>query len=160
MAAKFTDILHLGIVVRDLEKTVAIYENELGIGPWTIDEPAEFFKDKIKNDPRGLQIRTAICRSIGYEIELVQPIGPGFYQDWLDEHGPSMHHVVMKSNLSYEEAIKLGEKLSPNSHYMDAVLPDGTPMVSYISLKEETGLILECGAPHPDSLPPIEEVEK
>lgn len=33
MGLEFGKVLHLGIVVRDLEKAVKIYEEELGIGP-------------------------------------------------------------------------------------------------------------------------------
>jgi len=30
-------------------------------------------------------------------VELLQPLGPGsVWQDWLDEHGPSVHHVAFR----------------------------------------------------------------
>lgn len=34
----FGKILHLGIVVPDLEKALEIYENELGISPWKLED--------------------------------------------------------------------------------------------------------------------------
>ena len=42
MVLKFGKVLHLGIVVRDLEKAVKIYEEELGIGPWKIEVQVRF----------------------------------------------------------------------------------------------------------------------
>ena len=40
---KLGKIIHLGIVVEDLEKAVKIYEETLGIGPWEIQDAREFF---------------------------------------------------------------------------------------------------------------------
>lgn len=70
MSLKMGKILHLGIVVGDLEKAVEIYENELGIGPWTIESASPFFDDKLVNEGKGLNIRTAMFKGDGYEIEL------------------------------------------------------------------------------------------
>ena len=45
---KFNEIFHLGIVVRDLEKAVKIYEDEMGYGPFEFGD-GRFFDDKIVN---------------------------------------------------------------------------------------------------------------
>lgn len=145
MEPKYGKILHLGIVVRDLKKAVEIYETELGIGPWKLEDARPFFADKPVNDGHGLNINTAIYKGDGYEIELVMPVGPGIYEDWLKLKGPGMHHIKLETAVSYEDTVKMGERVSPDSHYMDVRWPDGTPLVSYVSMLEETGLILECG---------------
>lgn len=145
MEAEFGKILHLGIVVRDLKRAVEIYENELGIGPWEVEDPRPFFADKRVNDGYGLNIHTAICRSGGYEIELVMPVGPGIYQDWLEQRGPGLHHIKLETKESYGEIVRMGERVTADSHYLDVCWPDGKPLVSYISMLEETGLILEYG---------------
>lgn len=145
MESGFGKILHLGIVVEDLERAVAIYENELGIAPWEIEDPRPFFADKPVNDGYGLNIRTAMYRGDGYEIELVMPVGPGIYEDWLKERGPGLHHIKFETKKTYDEIVELGERISKDSHYLDVRWPDGRPLVSYISLLKETGLILEYG---------------
>lgn len=145
MDAKFGKILHLGIVVRDLEKAVKIYENELDIGPWEIEDPRPFFADKKVNDGYGLNIHTAIYRGGSYEIELVMPVGPGIYQDWLEKRGPGLHHIKFETKENYDSIVKMGERVGGDSHYLDVFWPDGKPLVSYISMLEETGLILEYG---------------
>lgn len=103
MGLKFGKVLHLGIVVRDLEKAVKIYEEELGIGP-------------------------------------------GVFQDWLDQHGPSLHHVKLESDATYEEVVGMAERTSGRKPYLDVRWPDGKPLVAYSDLLEETGLLLEIGA--------------
>ena len=45
---KFNEIFHLGVVVRDLNKAVKIYTEELGYGPFEFDDGA-FFSDKVIN---------------------------------------------------------------------------------------------------------------
>ena len=154
MKPVFTSILHLGIVVRDVEKAVEFYEKELGIGPWRIDDAYKFFSSLKVNDGYGLPIRTAICDSLGYEIELIQPVGPGIYQDWLDEHGPGMHHIKFKSDYSFDDIVAFGEKHSDHSHYMDAYWPNGNPLVSYVDMRDTMGTILEISPTPPDFVPP------
>ena len=146
MVLKFGKVLHLGIVVRDLEKAVKIYEEELGIGPWKIESASPFFDDKLVNDGVGLNIRTAIFRGEGYEIELCTPTGPGVIQEWLDQHGPSLHHVKLESDAAYEEVVGMAERTSGRKPYLDVRWPDGKPLVAYADLLEETGLLLEIGA--------------
>lgn len=141
----FGKILHLGIVVPDLEMALEIYENELGISPWKLEDARPFFADKKVNDGYGLNIRTAMFKGDGYEIELVMPVGPGIYKDWLDKRGPGLHHIKFETDKSYEEMVQMGERVSKDSHYLDVRWPDGNPLVSYISLLEAAGLILECG---------------
>ena len=143
MEPKYGKIRHLGIVVRDLKKAVEIYESKLGIGPWQMEDPRPFFADKKVNDGHGLNINTAMYKGEGYEIELVMPVGPGIYEDWLKEKGPGLHHIKFETKASFEETVKMAEEVSPNSHYLDVCWEDGSPLVSYISMLEETGLILE-----------------
>lgn len=143
MKPKYGKILHLGIVVRDLKKALEIYEDKLGIGPWEVEDPRPFFADKKVNDGYGLNINTAMYKGDGYEIELVMPVGPGIYEDWLRDRGPGLHHIKFETDVPYEETVKLGEEVSPDSHYLDIYWEDGSPLVSYISMLEETGLILE-----------------
>ena len=66
---KLGKIIHLGIVVEDLEKAVKIYEESLGIGPWEIQDAREFFAQMRVNGGHGLEIRTAMFHGDGYEIE-------------------------------------------------------------------------------------------
>ena len=105
-----------------------------------------FFDDKLVNDGVGLNIRTAIFRGDGYEIELCTPTGPGVFKDWLDQHGPSLHHVKLESDATYEDVTGMAERVSGRKPYLDVRWADGKPLVAYADLLEETGLLLEIGA--------------
>ncbi len=145
MGLKFGRVLHLGIVIEDLEKAVKIYEEELGIGPWKIEDASPFFDDKIVNGEKGLHIRSAIYRGEDYEIELCSPTGPGVFADWLRDRGPGLHHIVLKSDASYDEVIEMSKRVSGRDPYLDVRWPDGKPLVAYADLLEEAGLLLEIG---------------
>ena len=143
---KFGEIFHLGIVVRDLDKAVEIYEKELGYGPFEMGDGA-FFEDKIVNGRTGggLPMRTATYRSGTYEIELIEPTGPSVYMDHLKEKGPGVHHVILKNNERYEDILAMAERVSGRPPRLETKFPDGTPIVSYVDLEEECGLLLETG---------------
>ena len=143
MERKFGKIFHLGIVVEDVKKAVDIYENELGIGPWTISEHQPFFEDKIVNGQVGIDFKNAMYRGEDYEIELIEPTGPSVFKDWLEEHGPSLHHVILETKESYEDTIAMGKRVSGRDPYLEIKFPDGRPIVAYADLLKETGLLLE-----------------
>lgn len=143
---KFNEIFHLGIVVRNLEKAVNIYEKEMGYGPFEYGD-GTFFSDKIINGEigPGLPMKTAIYRGKGYEIELIEPIGPSVYMDHLTRKGPGVHHVVLKTEEKYEDVLAMAERVSGRKPRLETKFPDGTPIVAYADLEEEAGILLEIG---------------
>lgn len=143
---KFNEIFHLGVVVRDLDKAIKIYTEELGYGPFELGDGA-FFADKVINGEigPGLPMKTATYRSGTYEIELIEPTGPSFYMDFLNEKGPGIHHVILKSDEKFFDVIEMAQRVSGRPPKLDARFPDGTPICAYADLQEEAGLLLEIG---------------
>ena len=143
---QFGKIFHLGVVVRDLEKAVKIYKEEMGYGPFEMGD-GEFFADKMINGKigAGLPMETATYRGDGYEIELIEPKGPSVYQDFLEKHGPGVHHVILKTEESYEDVLAMAQKVSGRKPALEVKFPDGTPIVAYADMKEEAGILLEIG---------------
>jgi catechol 2,3-dioxygenase-like lactoylglutathione lyase family enzyme len=143
---KFSEIFHLGIVVRDLDRAMEIYEKELGYGPFERGDGA-FFQDKIVNGQigPGLPMRTAICRADHYEIELIEPAGPSVYQTFLEEKGPGVHHVILKTDAPYADVLAMAERVSGRGPRLETRFPDGTPIVAYADLQDEAGILLEIG---------------
>lgn len=140
---KLGKIIHLGIVVENLEKAVKIYEESLGIGPWEIQDAREFFAQMSVNGGRGLEIRTAMFRGEGYEIELIMPTGAGVYADWLNERGPGLHHLKFDTEDDYQTIVSEAEQISGRPPYLDVKWPDGRPLVAYADLLDEAGLLIE-----------------
>lgn len=140
---KLGKIIHLGIVVEDLEKAVKIYEESLGIGPWEIQDAREFFAQMKVNGGYGLEIRTAMFHGEGYEIELITPTGDGVYADWLRERGPGLHHVKFETEDNYQTIVSEAEQISGRPPYLNVGWPDGRPLVAYADLLDEAGLLIE-----------------
>lgn len=144
---KFHEIFHLGIVVEDLDRAVRIYEEEMGYGPFELNNGA-FFDDKIVNGEigPGLPMRSAIFRGENYEIELIEPTGPSIYMDHLKKKGPGVHHVVLKTDETYTDVLAMAKRVSGRDPRLEVKFPDGTPIVAYADMEEEAGLLLEIGA--------------
>lgn len=140
---RFGKVIHLGIVVEDIHATVDIYEKEFGITPWEISEHADFFRDKIVNGKVGIDFASAIYRCEGYEIELIAPNGPSVYQEWLEKHGPGLHHVKFETDEKYQDVLDMARRISGRDPYIEMKFPDGTPIVAYADMQKETGLLVE-----------------
>lgn len=140
----FGKICHLGIIVPDITKAVKIYEETLGIGPWVIDDSAEFFVDKTVNGKPGLNVRNATFRGEGYEIELIMPLDDdNVYADWLKKRGPGLHHIKFETALPHDDICSQIEHVSGRRPYLHVTWPDGRTLVDYADLLEECGLLIE-----------------
>ncbi len=153
---KFGDIFHLGIVVNNLDSAVEIYEKELGYGPFEMGD-GSFFDDKKVNGEigPGLPMKTATYRSSTCEIELIEPTGPSIYKDFLDEHGPGMHHVILKTDEKYHDVVEMAKRVSGRPPKLELTFPDGTPICAYADLQEEAGILLEIGGEPPKDMPEV-----
>lgn len=86
----------IGIVVRDLYSVVAALENLLGISDvkimeWPIDgvEPVATYHGK----PGNYRLLLGFVKVGNTQLELIQPLeGQNIYSDYLEEHGPGLHH--------------------------------------------------------------------
>lgn len=143
MEKKYGKIFHIGIIVEDVEKSAKIYEEEMGIGPWEVSCHQPFFADKIVNGQLGIDFASAIYRTEEYELELIAPNGPSVFEDWLKEHGPGIHHVILETKEHYTDVLDMAKRVSGREPYLEIKFPDGTPIVAYADMQKETGLLLE-----------------
>lgn len=149
MEKKFGRVIHLAIVVEDIHSAVEIYEKEFGITPWEISEHADFFQDKLVNGQVGVDFAGAIYRGGDYEIELISPVGPSVFADWLKQHGPGLHHVKLETAETYGDVLAMAERVSGRKPYLEIKFQDGTPIVAYADMQKETGLLLEISNGEP-----------
>lgn len=95
MARLFSDPKQIGIIVRDIEKAMNHWINNLGIGPW-------FYTDRVPVDTyrykgkvvEGYHVSTAISHSGAMQMELIQPrhtFASG-WTDFLIQGHEGMHH--------------------------------------------------------------------
>jgi hypothetical protein len=86
----------IGIVVRDLHGMVSVMEQLLGITGFRIMEwPLEGVDpdSTYHGEPGNFRLLLAFATIGKTQIEIVQPLeGKNIYSDFLDEHGPGLHH--------------------------------------------------------------------
>jgi methylmalonyl-CoA/ethylmalonyl-CoA epimerase len=79
----------IGVVVRDIDKTIASWSKLFGLSPW-------IFRDFSAGDVKGRPIkgRLAFAHLGPVQLELIQPVeGLIFYSEFLDKHGEGLHHL-------------------------------------------------------------------
>jgi hypothetical protein len=81
-------------------------------------------------------------------FELLQPLGPeSVWQDWLDEHGPSVHHVAFRvtgADGVAREFVEHGYPISQHGFYTGR-FPNGghTGTYTYLETEKELGTTFE-----------------
>ena len=128
-------VSQIGIVVKDMDKTIEFYENVLGLGPFV--KPDITYKEK---HYYGKQVQSefimGFCSLGSVELELIQPIsGPTIYHDFLQAKGEGIHHLGFdvkdmekKLALCQEMGIKImagGEGATSHFEYLDTAETGG-----------------------------------
>ena len=91
---------HIGIVVKDLDKAIATYSEGLGLAVKRVERSEEF------------QVKIAFIPVGEVLVELLEPIGPGRIQDFLDEHGEGLHHMCFRVGDIDKALEEVGGKLT------------------------------------------------
>jgi len=108
---------HIGVVVKDIDKTVEYYSSMWGLGPWKKLERSptkeQMLADGAYNWPYGL--RVAAARWGPMVLELLQPVeGKSIWADFLETNGEGIHHLCFDVS-NWDEVVaqlkKQGAKL-------------------------------------------------
>lgn len=94
----FRHPIQIGMLVDDLEPVLQRLEEIFGIGPFRIvDFPPEGHEDvarEYQGKPADFAGRFCFFDLGNIELEVIQPTrGKSAWRDWLDEHGPGLHHI-------------------------------------------------------------------
>lgn len=91
------EITQLGVVVRDLDKSMQLYKDLLGIEDWAeMDISSEIFDSLtyMGKEVQNARFRTGTAEVGSIQIELIQPVeGDLPYADFLKEHGEGLNHI-------------------------------------------------------------------
>ena len=91
-----TSVDQIGIVVRDLHAMVTALEQILGIKGFRVMEwPVEGIdpQSTYHGKPGNFRLLLAFGTIGKTQIEIIQPLeGQNIYSDFLEEHGPGLHH--------------------------------------------------------------------
>ena len=86
----------VAVVVRDLDRAMEHYTNDLGLGPWvgyTISP--DWVRDMtVHGKQQGYVYKIALCQVGSMLYELIESVeGPSIYEEFLKEHGEGVHHL-------------------------------------------------------------------
>ena len=83
-------------VTDDLAATERLLSEQFGVGAWTRIDDVVFGPDTttLRGEPVELTLHVSLGYAGDLQLELIQPVsGPGIHRDFLDAHGPGLHHV-------------------------------------------------------------------
>jgi methylmalonyl-CoA/ethylmalonyl-CoA epimerase len=137
----FNQLIQIGVVVKDLEDTVARL-TAYGIGPFEVKMPPPSAQEVFRGQPFTAQGRVLIkaAKMGNVELELIQPVaGDSPHMEFLKEKGEGLHHLAFAVDHLNETAAELQQ------HGATPLLTakfDGVPTVAYMDLNA-AGIIVE-----------------
>lgn len=151
-----TKITQIGVVVKDLKKTMRDYYDTLGWGPWYVYElkKPRHHHTELRGENVEYTTRIAETRVGDIDFELIEPIsGPNIYTDYLEKYGEGLHHIAcMGSNSSSEDIFR---QFSENG-FKKTMTGRIDKEIEYYYLDTDSKLkvIFESGSGHARSLKP------
>ncbi len=95
-ASAIGSIEHVGVLMRDLDRAMEHYANDLGIGPWAVYTLSpDWIRDMtVHGKEQGYVYKLALCNVGPVLYELMESVrGPNIYEEFLNEHGEGVHHL-------------------------------------------------------------------
>jgi methylmalonyl-CoA/ethylmalonyl-CoA epimerase len=148
----FSDLVQIGVVVRDLDRTIKVLADVFGLGPFrTITYPPADRKDiqrVYRGEPADFAARMAFTELGPVELELLQPLdGESIWADFLKTHGEGIHHI--RFNVPELEPVieYLAERGVEVAQWASALRP-GTSAVNF-DTEDKIGFTIEILNPLP-----------
>ena len=90
------EVTQIGVVVADLDRTVAFYQSTFGLGPFRIQE-AEAPNVWDRGEEKRIKARLGFAMLGQVELELIHILeGDSVHLEFLREHGEGLHHLGFK----------------------------------------------------------------
>ncbi|MES0864336.1 VOC family protein [Ruegeria sp. SCPT10] len=153
-----TTISQIGVVVRDLDKTMKLYTDLLGWGPWNVYEHKEpsLHGTHLRGKPSKYSMLCAETMVGDMCYELIQPLeGDSIYKEWLEEHGEGLHHIaVMKPTPKDSDEFKDLMAKSGANMLMGGKIGESIEFY-YLDSEPNLKVIIESGTGHAIDLKPV-----
>jgi hypothetical protein len=143
----FKEVIQIGVVVRDLDRSIRVLSEVFGIGPFArVDEwpPSDRsdFELYYFGEPAEFTARMAFVDLGAAELELIQPLeGKSIWSDFLESHGEGIHHIRFNTP-DHEPVIKYLEQQSVGVSQMGSGIRPGTFWVNF-DTEEAVGFTIE-----------------
>jgi methylmalonyl-CoA/ethylmalonyl-CoA epimerase len=140
----FTEMMQIGIVVRDLDATIKKYVDEYGIGPWERHEeltPENATDLRVYGQPAAPWRVAAASTMVGQVMwELIEPLDDeSVFAHFLAEKGEGVHHIAVATprfDDAVAEQAKRGNTLVLSGTFSGID-------VAYLPTDRDLGVILE-----------------
>ncbi len=107
-----TAVTQVAIIVRDIEAKACAWAQILGlpVPAVIVTDPVEVAQTEYQGQPSPARAKLAFFQLGQVSLELIEPIGgPSTWQEHLDAHGESLHHIAfqiqgMQDRLAYLDA--------------------------------------------------------
>ena len=121
----FKDISHIGIVVRDIEKTAKYFTEKLGI-PFTIRVMEH--SGSLYDEPMKYKAKIAHAKVGSSTLELLQNIeGKTVFEEFLNKNGEGIHHLAVATPGELDTEIEKWQKRGIKALQVDRTAPgEGT----------------------------------
>ncbi len=89
-------IEHVGVLVRNLDRAMEHYTNDLGMGPWVVyTVNPEWVRDMtVHGKEQSYVYKLALCNLGPVLYELMESVqGPSIYEEFLRERGEGVQHL-------------------------------------------------------------------
>jgi len=96
--SKGTEVIQVGIIVKDVEETARKLEKLIGIGPFRIFEPD--YRDLTYKGKTGkFKVKIGLAKAGAIQIELAQPLfGETIYDEYVQRKGYGLHHLGVRAD--------------------------------------------------------------
>ena len=148
------DVVQIGLVVRDMEKSMKAYERTLGWGPWNVFVCTEPFHHDVLLDgaPAQSSMRIATTQVGGVQLELIEPLeGRSTYTEFLEQHGEGLHHLLLVRDGDSAGGLLTDLRAQGFRVLQEGGLGGGDCRYQYLDTREELGTILETFVGTPES---------
>src|SRR5262249_14215252 len=96
-ANPYAEMLHVGVVVKDLDQAVARWK-AMGFTDVRVSPASKGVDRTYPGQPIDVALKQAFVHGTRPMIELMEPVGdgPSPWGDYLREHGEALHHVAFR----------------------------------------------------------------
>jgi len=138
------ELVHVCIVVRDVEKTARVFAEMFGVGPFRIrvvHSPAS--RATVHGTPTEYTLKFGHAKLGSVGLELVQPLeGRTIYQEFLDKHGEGLHHIGVPTPVPFETELQKWQSLGISPLQTNR-MEDHEEGWAYMDTQQLVGAILE-----------------
>ena len=137
--SKSTQVVQVGIIVKDVEETAKRLERLIGIGPFRIFEPQ--YRDLTYRGKTGrFRVKIGLAMAGTVQIELAQPLsGKTVWGEYVKRKGYGLHHLAIPTDNMSQSVRKMNSK---GFKVIQSGNRRGTGWV-YLDCENELGVVFE-----------------